>query len=584
MKENINANEIDENENKNFIFYVDNNKKNSQGYIKFDLSDLPDLKNKHYGVFSLQKEKNGSFDSWDDFDIGDKDVSEPIELEQMSYDNYENSNKDENSNKVPVSSKYVYGARFCFSNKKIKNENANNLSFDGENLVWLEVKVEKNGDKLLYKYDAKNKKWTQTNFKFQTLDLYDNGNTDAKNQNWETWPRDDKALMRFGRMDCISLQKNSLQKNSEDIFWESQYSIGRMLEKNGISYINPNLKVYACVQLEDGGAFYLNNCTYATSATSATLSDFLDNLKVYNYINGAKKDVYAVRFYVTEKNLNVKHGEKFDEYLLKDREMSVFEIKKDNYNVMVPYSYDFHEKKWLPVHATVECKNGVDETDVNSKREFKESHQYICSVKDDSNEENNMQSLSYSIEHCYMGKNENDYKLLGKKDNTKPDLNETEFFKSMSIFETAVWFVKRNLLKILFCTIGATVSGFLWSWIPVVYFVVLFAILLFFDKRIDVPGIGEFSFKEQNGKPYVANEREDLINIVDNEQPEQNANRNINNNQHNIVNMQGINNGMLRIGIQASLHDQQNQNQPPQGQEGDDVNLQRAIEESLKDY
>ena len=87
-----------------------------------------------------------------------------------------------------------------------------------------------------------------------------------------------------------------------------------------------------------------------------------------------------------------------------------------------------------------------------------------------------------------MAKNENDYRLCSRGDDIKFNLNETEFFKSINIFATAVWFVKRNSLKIIFCTISATVSGFLWGWIPVICFIALFALLLFFDKRIDVPG------------------------------------------------------------------------------------------------
>lgn len=564
MKESINVNEINEDENKNFIFYVDNNKKNSYGYIKFDVSDLPDLKKKHYGVFSLQKEKNGSFDSWDDFDIFCEGQLQAVPLTQMSYD------ESNNSNQVKGSNKYVYGARFCFSDKEIKKENANNLSLDDESLIWLEVRVEEDGNQRLYKYDAQNKKWTPTNFRFSTLDIYDGGEY-AKNQNWETWPRDDKALMRFGRMDCISLQKNG-----ENIVGSNPYSIGSMLDNNNIHCISHTLKVYACVQLEDDGDFYLNNCAYATS------SDFLDNLKVYNYINGKNKDVHAVRFYVTEKNLNVKHGEKFDEYLLKDREMCVFEIKKDNHNNMVPHSYDFHEKKWLPVHATVECKNGVDETDINEKREFQESHQYVCSVTNNAEEANNVQGLSYSIKHDYMAKNENDYRLCSRGDDIKFNLNETEFFKSINIFATAVWFVKRNSLKIIFCTISATVSGFLWGWIPVICFIALFALLLFFDKRIDVPGIGEFSFKEQNGKPPISHERDDLINIVNNNEPpvqNLNINININNNQRNIFNTGD--DLMMQIAIQRSLMEKQNQNQIPLQEDGeDDLDIQKAIAES----
>lgn len=561
MKESIHVNEINENENKNFIFYVDNNKKNSYGYIKFNVSDLPDSKTKHYGVFSLKKKENGEFDSWEDFNIGDK--AEAVDLGQMSYD------ENNNSNKVQGSNRYVYGARFCFSDKKINAETANNLSLDDESLIWLELKVENDGNKRLYKYDAQNKKWTPTNFRFSTLDLYDNNNTEGKNQNWEAWPRNDKALMRFNRLDCLSLQKNS-----ENIFGESPYSIGEILVNNSVSCINPNLKVYACVQFEDGGDFYLNNCAYAGS------SDCLDNIKVYNYINGENKDVYAVRFYVTERNLNVKHGEKFDEYLLKDREMPVFEIKKDNHNNMVPYSYDFHEKKWLPVHATVECKNGVDETDINEKREFQGSHQYICSVTDNSGESNNVQSLSYSITHNYMAKNEEDYQRVSVGNSISVDLNETEFFKAINIFSTVVWFLKRNSLKIIFCTIGAAVSGFLWGWIPIVCFIALFAFLLFFDKRIDVPGIGEFSFKEQNGKPPVPNERDDLRNIVNNNEPpvqNLNINININNNQRNIFNTGD--DLMMQIAIQRSLSEPQNQNQMLQDYDPD---VQKAIEESIK--
>ncbi len=67
-------------------------------------------------------------------------------------------------------------------------------------------------------------------------------------------------------------------------------------------------------------------------------------------------------------------------------------------------------------------------------------------------------------------------------------MNETEFF----IFATAIWFAKENFLKIIFCNLGAVVSSFLWCWIPAVCFVVSFATLLFFDKRIDVPGTWNF--------------------------------------------------------------------------------------------
>ena len=189
MKENINVNEINENENKNFIFYVDGNKKNSSGYIKFDVSDLPDLKTKHYGIFSLKNKKDGKFDSWVDFDIGSENEAEPIDLVQMSYDNNNNSNKVQGNNKC------VYGARFCFSDQEIKTENANDLSLDKESFIWLEVKVEENGNKRLYKYDTGNKEWIKTDFRFSTLDLYDNYATNGINQNLETWPKNNKALM-----------------------------------------------------------------------------------------------------------------------------------------------------------------------------------------------------------------------------------------------------------------------------------------------------------------------------------------------------------------------------------------------------
>ena len=569
MKESIYVNNTNNNENENFIFYVDEKKKNSQGYIKFDVSDFPDLKTKHYGVFSLKNKKDDGFKSWDDFDIFCEGQLQAVPLTQMSYD------ENNNSNQVKGSNKYVYGARFCFSDQEIKAENANNLFLDDKNLIWLEIKVEENGDNRLYKYDTRNKEWIKTNFRFSTLDLYDNGNTDAKNADWKTWPRNDKVLMRFNCMDCISLKKNE-----DNSLLSKQYSIDGVLEKNDITHNSPNLKVYACIQFEDGGYFYLNNCDYATSY------NFLDNLTVYNYINGENKDVCAVRFYVTEKNLNVKHGEKFDEYLLKARKMSVFEIKKDDNNNMVPYFYDFDEKKWLPVHAKVECKIDFNETDVNAGRDFQEIHQYVCSVTDGLEKSNNVQSLSYSIEHNYMGKCEADYRRLDDICDVKPNLEEIEFFKPMNIFAIAIWFVRKNFSKTIFCALGAAVSVLLWSWIPAVCFIVLFAVLLFFDKHTDVPGIGEFSFEKQSGKPPVPQERDELINIVDNGQPEQNFNMDINNYQQNdIQDNVNLNNFMLQMIIQASLNEQRNQNhilsQYGNNQEENPA-FQAAILESLR--
>ena len=145
MKESIVVNDTNNNKNENFIFYIDEKKKNSQGYIKFDVSDFPDLKTKHYGVFSLKNKKDDGFKSWDDFDIFCEGQLQAVPLTQMSYD------ENNNSNQVKGSNKYVYGARFCFSDQEIKAENANNSFLDDKNLIWLEIKVEENGNKRLYK-------------------------------------------------------------------------------------------------------------------------------------------------------------------------------------------------------------------------------------------------------------------------------------------------------------------------------------------------------------------------------------------------------------------------------------------------
>ena len=433
----------------------------SNYYIRIKRSNLDFIEHKQYCGLYKQSEKGGEFVLDGTFD--------PIILPEST----KNKEKEKNFFCTMCSdNENISGLRFCFANEKPEAKEVEDKLLDNPDLVWLELRQDKEGNKFLARYNPQSHDWKTTDISFALKDLFGGNDIQQSGRNtiWEMYPKEKyvngKYLTTFATQDCIAIKTNDDPNNPLKEMKE-------MVEDDtGLSVDDGKMNVYTCMQFKPNGEFYLDWGPKDATAKAA----FNEGLVTLNNHNGKIEDVFALRFYVTPEKLDINVGNKFDETkILNPKECSVFEVRKDENNNMVMWHFDRNNNTWLPVDATIVHKVEYEEvlrqvnigfrtyTTIDPKH--KDIHEYKCKLHFN----------SYSVESLW--------KYGSKTDTCNLSFSTLKLIQLRS-GSLKRWF-RRNKSKIIFSVSVGFLNTILFGWIPSA--VTLFLFLFFMDKFLKIP-------------------------------------------------------------------------------------------------
>lgn len=469
---------------------------NSQCYIRIKRSDLDFIDNKQYYALYKQSEKDGDFVLDGTFD--------PVIPQEST------TNKEKGKNFFETMCSYnenVFGLRFCFANRELEQSEARDVSLDNPDLIWLELKIDSNGDEFLARYNPQNKTWKPTEISFALKDLFGGNDTERSGTNsiWEMYPKkkygDGKFLTTFATQDCIDIRTN---ENPDNPLEEM-----KKIVKNdtGLSIDNGEMNIYTCMQFEFNGEFYLDWGPEDTTAREA----FNKVLGTINNHNKKMEAVLALRFYVTPEKLNINVGQKFDEIKISNpATCSVFEIRRDANNNMVMWHFDRDNNAWIPVDATVvhkvEYKQNVKliNTDLGPQiileTKCKDTHEYKCKLN----------LNSYSVESLWeYGRKPKSQKQRIDTCNLSPFTIKTSLPFNFGLLKRLKKWCISNKSKIIFSVIVGFLSAIWIGWFAVPSAIILFLISFVIDKLVKCPSIEKWfkNKKRAYGLPPILSQR-----------------------------------------------------------------------------
>ena len=476
---------------------------NSNYFIRIKRSNLDFIEHKQYCGLYKQSEKGGEFVLDGTFD--------PIILPEST----KNKEKEKNFFCAMCSdNENIFGLRFCFANEKLEAKEVKDELLDNTDLVWLELRQDKEGNKFLARYNPQNKNWEDTDISFALKDLFGGNDIQqsGKNTIWEIYPKEKyvngKYLTTFATQDCIVIKTNDDPNNPLKEMKE-------MVENDtGLSIDGGEMNIYTCMQFTPEGEFYLDWGPKDATAKAA----FNGGLGTLNNHNGKMEDVFALRFYVTPEKLDINVGNKFDETkILNPKECSVFEVRKDENNNMVMWHFDRNNNTWLPVDATIVHKVEYEEvlrqvnigfrTYTTTDTEHKDIHEYKCKLHFN----------SYSVESLW--KYGSKYEFTDKKTDTCNLSFSTlkliqlrsgslkRWFgrnKSKIIFSVKRWF-GRNKSKIIFSVSVGFLNTILFGLFAIPSAVILFLSLFFMDKFLKIPSVEKWFEIDKRRDNYQQN-------------------------------------------------------------------------------
>ena len=236
--------------------------------------------------------------------------------------------------------KNCVGLRFFVAGKEITEDVAKNMSPEKNNdVTWYEVKQDENGQKYIAKLGLNETEWQKTDISF----AYSNDHFDDKKQ-WKIGPYkkygDHKFLTHFNNYGPVYIKCNKFKQLISNDINSSEVDADN-------TEFNPN--VYACVKLNPDSNFYLD---WSGNMKKALADDFGTG----NKHNGYMEDMYTLRFYVTNKKLDINEGDKFDENELFDKndKISVFEVRRDKSdNIVLWHLKNKGKNEWEAVDGEV---------------------------------------------------------------------------------------------------------------------------------------------------------------------------------------------------------------------------------------
>ena len=365
--------------------------------------------------------------------------------------------------------KHCVGLRFFVVDQKIENNKAKDMSPEkNKDVTWYEVRQDEDGKKYIFKLGSTGTEWEKTNISFA---YSDNHFSDKKR--WKIEPQekygDHKFLTHFNNYSQIFINCDKFQQIiSNDI-----NDLG--VNANNTEF-NPN--VYACVKLHPGGDFYL---------------DWSGNMKVNlasnsgtgNKHNGYMEDMYILRFYVTNKKLDINEGDKFDENTLFDKNdnISVFEVRRDKSDNMVLWHLKNKEKgEWEVVDGEVMFLL------FNEQKILVDSLSYNCKIQSENGiqKSHTVEILDILDDIKKIGENTvkiNNTDIVGQTfnlDKTKTDECKVKTDESKTKVKSNYHICKTILFSLL-----AIVVGFLFGWIYALIPIAALIVLVIFDQIFD---------------------------------------------------------------------------------------------------
>ena len=333
----------------------------SQGLITVKLSDLDFIKqNKFCYLFKKVKdEKTGQLnyildknkENGQEIKLKDE-ASEPALKRVLKRDKI--NIEQQNTLVVPCGklNEDIYGFQFCFAKEELEAKELQKLQelkdkSTRDDLVWLELKSNSDGDKFLAKYEHQEKKWVPTNISFGLKNKYAGDYYDSMdNTIWKMYPKSkygETNQYGSGRFLTTFAELSNIFVGTKDEFLDKLANLKQVDKVNC-----DGMFLYPCARLNPKGKFYLD-------ADPVNMKEYEGSICCVNRVNKKMEDVFAYRFYLAKTKLDVKENSEFDstEFESAKAEYDMFEMRRDKSNNIVLLYFDKFSENWLPVEGKI---------------------------------------------------------------------------------------------------------------------------------------------------------------------------------------------------------------------------------------
>lgn len=334
--------------------------KNSEGLITVKLSDLSFIQqNKFCYLFKKVKdEKTGNLNYILD---ENQENGQEIKLEdgasEPALGNALQRIEQKNTLVVPCGdyNEDIYGFQFCFADKELGAEELQKLQelkdkSTRDDLVWLELKSNSNGDKFLAEYERQTGKWSPTKISFGLKNKYAGDYLDPlDNTIWKMYPKSKYGETNeygSGKFLTTFAEFSSIFVDTKDGFLSKLANL-KKVDKDKVD--SDEMFLYQYAQLDPEGKFYLDEDPMNIKK--------VQGIGLGNFVNEKIEDVFAYRFYLAKTKLDVKKNSEFDSTKFESEEYDMFEMRRDGYNNIVLLYFDKVKKNWLPVEGKISYKS-----------------------------------------------------------------------------------------------------------------------------------------------------------------------------------------------------------------------------------
>ena len=332
--------------------------KDSEGLITVKLSDLSFIQqNKFCYLFKKVKDpKTGQFNYILDENQEDgQEIKLKDEASEPALRNALQRIEQKNTLVVPCGdyNEDIYGFQFCFADKELGAEELQKLQelkdkSTRNDLVWLELKSNSDGDKFLAKYEHQEKKWVPTNISFGLKNKYAGDyRAPLDNTIWKMYPKS-----KYGETNKYGSGKflTTFAEFSSILVGTNEEFLGKLANLKKVDKVDSDeMFLYQYAQLDPEGKFYLDEDPMNIKK--------VNNIGLGNFVNEKIEDVFAYRFYLAKTKLDVKKNSEFDSTKFESEEYDMFEMRRDGYNNIVLLYFDKVKKNWLPVEGKILYKS-----------------------------------------------------------------------------------------------------------------------------------------------------------------------------------------------------------------------------------